>query len=287
MTFKEIIEKANKNSIGDIQIAISKIFQKVNYGSVVSMNQTFNGLYRARKHKQIDGESKDYLFTNEKEFWNPPIKNITNLGRCNNIHESMFYSSNSFETALLEVSPEEGKFISVAHFIPIKLNGNLSSFIIKPICLNDLKNIDDYKHLISENYFLTRNKKFNEVDKLIDKLFTEKIVDEAKYKITIAITKCMLSNIIYKSGKIDFINGMIYPSIANKKNSINILLKPIYAEISFQIKLIQTFKILNVNNKKVTIKLVRNGYVNETKNTIFEKSNIFWLPKIDGEVTVI
>ena len=153
MTFEEIIEKASEKSIEDIQIALSKIFQKVNYGSIVSMNQTFNGLYRARKHKQIDGESSDYLFSNEKEFWSPPIKSIVNLGRCNNIHEPMFYGSNSFETAILEVRPEIGKFISVAHFIPIKLNGNLPSFIIKPICLNDLKNISDYKHLISENYF--------------------------------------------------------------------------------------------------------------------------------------
>lgn len=287
MNFQEIINKASENNIQDIQIAISKIFKSVNYGSIVQMNQTFNGLYRARKHSQIDGENNDYLFTNEREFWSPPLNSVTKLGRCNNINESMFYSSNNFETAILEVRPEVDKFISVAHFKPIKLNGNLPSFIIKPICINDLKKIDDYGYLIPDTNYSTKNKEFDKVDSLIDELFTKNINDDSKYKVTIAITKCMLVNIINKNGKIDFINGMIYPSIANKKNSINILLKPIYAEISFNISLIQTFKILKVTDKKIKIKLVRNGYVYGSKNKLFEKSRLFWFPEIDGDVTDI
>jgi len=59
---------------------------------------TFNGFYRARKHNNVKGNLVDgtlFEYSNEKEFWNPPIENAK-IGRCNNENESMFYCSSDF-----------------------------------------------------------------------------------------------------------------------------------------------------------------------------------------------
>jgi hypothetical protein len=286
MTFKEIIDSAKGLSINELQALISNILQEVDYGSIISANQTFHGLYRARKHNEIDGENAKYLFTNEKEFWNPPVENAS-LGRCNDKNESMFYSSNQFETSILEVRPEKGKFITVAHFKPIKQGRLIPSFRIKPNCIQHLKEINGYGHLISDTYLDTRDEKFIEVDNLLDNLFTEVVNDEYKYKITNAITRCMLTSITNENGDIFSMNGMVYPSIANNKNSINILLKPIYAINNFHIELLQTFKILETTKEKTIIKLVRNGYVKTPKTHPSDQLDIQWLPEVDGEITEI
>lgn len=76
----------------------------------------------------------------------------------------------------------------------------------------------------------------------------------------------MLTNTINQYLEESSMNGMIYPSIINNMNSINILLKPICAKNNFQIEGLQTFRILEVDNNFTTIKLVRNGYPNGTRN---------------------
>lgn len=286
-TFKEIIQNAKNLSIEQIQVLIGMIFQEIGYGSIVQMNQTFNGLYRSRKHEQIDGQNEGYLFTNEKEFWNPPPEKVNNLGRCNEVNESMFYSSNHFETSMLEVRPEEGNFITVSHFRPINHNGLLPSFRIKPICIQHLKKIEGYGHLISDSFLANRDRGFIEVDKLIDNLFLKEVNENFEYKITNAITKCMLVNLINKKKEELNMGGMVYPSIANNNKSLNVLLKPYYAMNYFQIKLLQTFKVLKSTNERTIIKLVRNGYPKGYKKHPSEKLDIIWLPEVDGDITEI
>lgn len=285
MTFEEIISKSKELTIAELKVLIGAILRDVDYSTIFCTNQTFNGLYRARKHNQIDGESNKYIFTNEKEYWNPPKKSKIKIGRCNDIGESFFYCSNEFETAILEIGPEERKFVSVANFIPIKVGGNLPSFRIKPNCIQHLKKIKGFKSCIKNFDLSVRDKKFLYVDNLLDNLFTEVVClnDEHKYKVTNAITQCMLTKIVNKQQDEFSMNGMIYPSIVNNKNSINILLKPIYACNNFLIKTIQTFEVLEVKNNMVRIKLIRHGLPMGVKNHPSIKLDINWHNVQDGE----
>ena len=217
MDLQELIKKAEVLSINDIELLVGSILRDVDYGSIFCKNQTFSGLYRARRHKLIDGQNKDYIFTNEKEFWNPPKSYIKKRGRCNDVAETMFYCSNHFDTAILEVRPVKDEFITVAHFKPILVNNKKPSFRIKPNCIQHLKKIKGFKSCIDGFDLSIRNTKFLEVDNFLDGLFTQ-IIDskkDYKYKISIAITKCMLKNIVNDTGNKFSMNGMIYPSIVN------------------------------------------------------------------------
>ncbi len=286
MTFKEIINSAKDLSIDELKKLVGNILSNVDYGSIYCTNQTFNGLYRARQHYQINGQNDDYIFTNEKEYWNPPENCINELGRCNDIGESMFYSSNHFETAILEIRPEEGKFITVARFLPNKKGDLLPSFRIKPNCIQHLKRIKGFKSCITGFDLSKRDAKFLEVDNLLDDLFTEIVnADESyKYKISNAITRCMLANTMDDAGNQFSMNGMIYPSIVNNMNSINVLLKPIYAINNFHIASLQTLKVLEVTSNKVSVKLVRNGHTVGVKEHPSEQLDINWHPEIDGPI---
>lgn len=285
MTFKEIIHSSKELSIDELEKLISNILSNVNYGSIFCTNQTFNGLYRARQHNQLNGQSDDYVFTNEKEYWNPPIEFINQLGRCNNIGESMFYSSNHFETSILEVRPEQGKFITIARFSPIK-NGNLfPSFRIKPNCIQHLNKIKGFTSCITSFDLSKRDAKFIEVDNLLNSLFTEIVNDgeNYKYKVSNAITRCMLANTMDDAGNQFSMNGMIFPSVVSNMNSINVLLKPIYAVNNFYIDTVQTLKVLEVTSNKVKVKLVRNGYTVGIKDHPSVQLDINWHPEINGE----
>ncbi len=289
MTFKEIINSAKDLSIDELKKLVGNILSNVDYGSIYCTNQTFSGLYRARQHKQKNGQNDDYIFTNEKEYWNPPKGYISQLGRCNDIGESMFYCSNHFETAILEVRPIQGQFITVARFLPIKKGGLLPSFRIKPNCIQHLKKIKEFKSCITDFDLLKRDTKFLEVDNLLDELFTEVVSDDEshKYKVSNAITRCMLANTVDDKGNQFSMNGMIYPSIVNSMNSINVLLKPIYAINNYLISSLQTFQVLEAIKGKVSIKLVRNGHTIGVKEHPSQQLEINWHPEIDGPIDII
>lgn len=77
------------------------------------------GFFRARKHNHAFGNLENKTlkkFTSEREFWNRPVYWFTSdgMGRCNTCQESYLYCSNEMHTAILEVKPEVGDFISTA-----------------------------------------------------------------------------------------------------------------------------------------------------------------------------
>lgn len=201
----------------------------------------------------------------------------------------MFYCSNEFETAIAEVRPDLGKFITVANFRPNIINGKLPSFRIKPVCIQHLQRIVGHKSCVQKFDLTKRNKLLLEADDYFDTLFTEIVSDsnEYRYKITVAITKCMLADIMNDNNDIFSTNGMIYPSIVKDNKSINILLKPIYAENNFQIVSLQTFQVIEENNKGFLLKFVRNGNLIGYKDYPSIKLNIKWTEITNGDSTYI
>ena len=106
-------------SVEEIQDFLSKKMLEIGYGSYFCGNQALDGFYRARKHNHFKGSLKwDVLtpFIHIGEYWNPPPNKIRQRGRCNDVNQSILYTSNSLEVAVLEVRPEEGDYISVAKF---------------------------------------------------------------------------------------------------------------------------------------------------------------------------
>lgn len=141
MTFDDIKNNYSTQSVDKLKSSISNLFRSVKYNRFCLRNQHLHGLYRARKHNHIDGVLKNsllHIFRNDKEFWNPPENKINEFGRCNDINESLFYCSNSFETCVAEAKPNKGDFITVSNFLPI----NKCNFFINSIGIKALQELN-------------------------------------------------------------------------------------------------------------------------------------------------
>lgn len=284
MDLEEIRSKCETEEIDVLKELISIEMLKVDYGSMFWKNQTYAGLYRARKHNDIlgrvDKDGQLHKFINEKEYWNPPPESIKYLGRCNDINESMFYSSNEFETAIAEVRPQKGDFVSVATFgwhSTLSVKAFLPSLKINPIGVQYLAQIPNFKKHLKDFDLNSRGQKFLEVDNFLDSLFCEIVPakENYKYKLSIAVTKCLLADIT--NGRDTFsMNGIIYPSIIRDFSSINILLKPYVAINTLYIRAVQTFEVIDENNDGLVLRIKRHGYLEKVKEHAADKFDIVW-----------
>ena len=278
MNFEKIIKETKLKGFVTLKDEVSQIMLDKKYIADVFTTFTFNGFYRARKHNYLEGElSKDgvlHKFINEKEFWNPPIKNAK-IGRCNLDGESLFYCASDFETAILEVKPELGDFITISNFENLH-KFDKPRFRIQPIGKNYLTQIPALK-LVFENYQINQNQ--IEIEDFLDKLFHQNInnkVDEFKYKLSIAIAQIFFTNSTNFNKDVIETHGLIYSSIIRDKKSHCFVLKPWIVHTYFFIDYIQTWQVLEKSNNHVKIKLVRHGKPNKEKLYPADLYDIYW-----------
>ena len=122
-----------------------------------------------------------------------------------------------------------------------------------------------------------------DLDKQLEKLFLLDIKDDEKekYKLSIAVSKCLLKDITNQFGEIRNMDGIMYPSlVSNIYKSVNFALIPISVIENFKVSSIQTFRVLEKNKDKITIKLVKNALTHGQKF-----NSLFWqeIPEKHGE----
>lgn len=275
----DLLEKCQKMSVDELKKNVAeKISSLGNYNRSIWPNLTLKGFYRARIHNRLEGVSKDgnlKIFENENEFWNPPAECIKDFGRCNDIGESLLYCTNNWETAIAEVKPSGGKFLSMSIF---ELKDKNSGCRIAPIGIHYLSKIDDLvnANMFKDFDFQDRNKDFVKLDSFLDDLFHLDVKEDEKYKykISIAVTKCLMKSILTSKGIIAM-DGVMYSSIVRDKKSFNIALRPIHVRTIYSLLQVQTFKVLEVSKEKISMQLLRNGY------PIVEKSHPMNFFKMD------
>lgn len=284
MEIDDIKDLWKTKTIDEIFVSLSKEMLKNNYRGYYCDKQTFGGLYRGRKHNNILGsfrEGKLYPFENENEFWNKPKSNVDAYGRCNDLQQSLFYCSNEFEVIFAELRPKAKDFITIANFKNIIYDdskGRKYGLRIKPIGIEYLRK-QDIKSCIDKIVAESRTDELIKFDNILDELFHEivPIEEQDKYKTTIAVSKIMLTDLIYPKGMRKEMHGIIYSSIARKMNGINIVLKPKTANNYFYIENIQTFEVLEANDNTYKIKKVRSGStVNMKNHPTCPRMNIVW-----------
>jgi hypothetical protein len=277
MDFEKLIQESEYKDIATLKEEISQIMLDKKYTTVIFTSFTFNGFYRARKHNNVKGNFADgilFEFINEKEFWNPPIKNAKR-GRCNEDGESMFYCSSDFITAILEVKPVVGDFITVANFKNL-FPHNKPQFRINPIGKTYLMKIPELA-LPFENYILDQSQ--FEIEDFLDKLFHQN-VDEAetyKYKLSIALSHIFMTDGTDGKRSIIQTDGLLYPSIIRNQKSFCFVLKPNIVDRFFMIEYLQTLEVLEIEDNFIKLKLLRNGQPKYTKNGIGELFDVFWM----------
>lgn len=236
-----------------------------------------HGLFRARSHNHVKGSNGNeglHVFNNEKEFWNPP-SDIVKRGRCNDHKESVFYCSNELLTAVIESRPKVGEFVTVGAFESL-IEGKRPQHRLAFIGYKYLREIPTLSNMMAKANPDFRGGMIT-VDEFLNELFHKEIKDNAHYyKLSIAVTKCMMTDIVNGAGDIFKHHGMIYPSILRHHKSFNIVLKPIYARYH-KIVTLNTFQVIEYDSTKIHLKLIRYGKPQGSKLDAAQNLDIIWV----------
>ena len=273
MDFEKLIKDSEYKDIATLKEEISQIMLDKKYTTDIFTTFTFNGFYRARKHNNVKGDCKDEIlmeFINEKEFWNPPVRNVK-MGRCNGDGESMFYCSSDFLTAVLEVKPEIGDYITISNFSNLYAE-NIPRFRINAIGKTYLSKIHNLQNLF-EDYKLNEDQ--IEIEDFLDKLFHQNVDDTEiyKYKLSVALSHIFMTDGTDRKRSIIQTDGLLYPSIIRNQKSYCFVLKPWLVHCYFEISTIQTIQVVGKGKDFIKLKLHRNGGLVEEKlypNDLFD-----------------
>jgi len=179
------------------------------------------------------------LFKNTRELWYPPPECIKERGRVNNIGESVFYYSDSLDTAVFEKRPKVKDIITV-----------LEAELIDPEKLPRVMvlGVHEYTAKSNPNYGGTppqqdvKQKEFEQregiskTNPILQAYLTDEFLREVKagneheYKITLAIAKILMNEpeILNDDGSPAndvTIDGFAYPSIKSNNLGANVALK--------------------------------------------------------------
>lgn len=276
----ELIENCRDIPQNELTIEVENLLSSVN-GFTSSFLKRFSptGFFRARVHNDLLGQRNDkglWKFNSEQEFWNREAEFVNQMGRCNDIKESFLYCSLDLPTAVIEVKPEPGKFITVSHFEPIHpeiYNGARTTFIGAQY----LSKIPMLKNHITVD-ISQRNEEFLKIDGILDGLFHSKIEDNKThlYKMSVAVTKCMMRNLY--DGTIQYpVHAMLYSSVERNNNQFNVIYRPIHARTHFEIKQMRTFYIKSVTDTEIELVLKRFGTtIQAPKFDPFDFFKILW-----------
>jgi hypothetical protein len=186
-------------------------------------------IFRARKTPQ------NRLFNKVNELWYPPTHLTTRYGRCNNINTTIFYCSDRESTAILELRPDIGDYLTI---LKCRLKDSNNLPYVQELGLPEFtaKYNPQLGGTILENSALGKaywQNQENEVKNLairsfLVKEFIQNVVagNEDQYKISVAISEILMSN--------DAFDGICYPSIATQHQGTNLALKPTSADRLYQ-----------------------------------------------------
>lgn len=274
-------------SVSMLKKVVGKVMLEVEYSSGFFHDLKFQGFYRGRSHNHIQGNIKNdklSVFTNEREFINPPPENV-NIGRCNEKGESMFYCTTDLITAIVESRPEVNGFVTVASFEGL-YDGRQFEHRISPVGYRYLRENTELSKMMG--ILNPRNRaQFTKVDDFLDRLFHMKIKKNTYYyKLSNAVAKCMIEDIENDIGTRMIKHGLVYSSILRNHASYNIVLKPFYVNY-YKIKVLQTFKINEFSESSLKFSIVRRGSLNGVKKDPAENFNLLWEEIVQNKTTTL
>jgi hypothetical protein len=294
MELGKLINLSKEKSLDELVKTVEQEITSVpNYQ--ISMWENFAApvLYRARKHNHLYGNSENNIlhhFESESEFWNTPPE-ISPLGRCQNKGESLLYCSTSWETAISEVRPNAGDFVSVSIYHAGRNAKNPNTFLgsrIIPIGVQYLSQIEHLKHMFQDYDFKGRDEEFYKLDTFLDDLFHANVGEKNQYlyNLSIAVTRCMMKNIF--DGEVERqMHGMIYSSIVKNKMDYNLVLRPNHARTIYKLNQVQTFQIFEITESSIKLQLTRNGYTFGEKKHVLDFFEMYWTDINDGPIDEI
>jgi hypothetical protein len=234
-------------------------------------------IYRDRKIKGEDFE-KEIKKTDDISYpnWDKIEKEKHIYNRCSDKGQFFFYGSNSFETIVKEVRPENDYLLVIGAFSFKDINKKVTTQIV---------NIELEKRINQDNFFRDfefKNDEDIEFDRFISNIFKEKIEknEEYRYKISIALTNILLKN--------EDLNCIKYPSIANDEKMFNYGIKPEFVDEHLFCKDVYVYRINIIDNDLVLVPVAHaldlrpeSSELNFIRFDKFDKSKNFKIYKLN------
>jgi hypothetical protein len=247
---KKLDLKRDDITIEDIKIRIGEMLSSVYLIKMVGAQ--FPTVYRARPN---EGTS---LFQNIEQVWYPPRDKVKKLGRFNNIGESMFYCSATYNPCIFECHPKKGDWITLLECEAIDRNKKIA---VADAFFHKFKSAEgqiifdkSYDIIQKQGREIIRKKglekEHNEIQKFIEKeaLKIVKAGEEYKYKITVAIKEIFFT--------VPIAQGITYPSLATGMENINFALKPQVADEYYRPKIVRVLKVIGEEEQEYVLELV-------------------------------
>jgi len=180
-------------------------------------------LWRARRNR------RRRLVTSAFELACPPPDKISKYGRFNDIGCPVFYAAADFHTALLEIRPGVGDFITVGRFVPTGsaefryMEVGVAGKLIQGV--NYVSPLDHHSTLKNEMVTVFVQ---DELTKVVPE------GKESEYKISVAIGEILMQS---RGGT------LLYPSMIRYRKGINAAVRPDIFESSLLLTECRVFKI--------------------------------------------
>lgn len=243
---------------------------------VIGLNSgiTVNRTYRMIRNKSIKGDEQS--LTKKRHLSYPPqhiIKRIGKLNRANSSNFTVFYGSETIDTALNELKPSTGEVISVGcwggpphelrahvvfnHHLDLKFNdiskGARTAY--SELVLNN----PDFISAFLTNYF-----------ELICREFSKEVKNENEYIISSIISEDILN--LEKNPKKKGADLLVYPSVGNRFVTNNLAIKPEVFRRDFNLVKVLEFEVGNTYYDQIRNK--ENQNLNHENISIVEPLNL-------------
>jgi hypothetical protein len=224
-------------SIGELDACLTPLFR--GYRTSAPRFEPGIYVYRGRKCQKP---------TNLCEIFYPPSHAVTTIGRANDIGESVFYGGTGKAVPLVELGVQPGDLVALSCW---KTNGAL---ILNHVGFSSAP--DSFKgatRKLDEVYdFVRSTRKHGDLNALVhDYLahtFARQVKDQHHYKLTIAISRELLSGSI--------IDGLLYPTIKMSGNADNIAFKKQSADRLLQFVSVEYILVKEVRDMQTDIDIL-------------------------------
>lgn len=214
------------------------------------------------------------------EIGYPPANLVKQLGRANRIEQTMFYSSIAREAPFYELKVKPGDFVAVSQWN-----------VLEKLFINNVGYFEKIFDRLgstreAQQHWQKESQKQSKANQLTHDFIAEEFArdvlpgHEYEYKMSVAISEKLLGNISFDNHFADMPNinkiaGILYPALAMKGNSDNLVLLPDFVDKYLELKKVEYIRIDDViDNSIYKITLL------DFANTFSPDGQIYWKERL-------
>jgi len=237
-----------------------------NYTVLISNTKYFSQLYRVVINEDIIGTNNSII---KKGFLTYPplhvVRKNKKYNRANSPKTTVFYGSETIDTALNELKPQIGQKVTIGIWKPNHSNGmncypishSNKAFEVNESSTRALKAFQDLKGQQDE----TLVSYMDSYLKVLGREFTKSISHHYEYFISSMFSESILDNSTRIDSPFEF-DAIVYPSVGNNLETSNVAIKKEHFRHNFSLHQVIEFVVTNTNYRPIK------NYTDESINIV-------------------